>query len=106
MVIRVTIKDAKQISDQNRKRESSTTEASNTGTKIRKLEDQYMKGQLEKLKTMTREEKKKETCGKCGLYFHKKEVCKNPGRVCYLCWNFGYEKSVYVNTRKVSQIPY
>jgi len=61
-------------SDQNWKRESSTTETSNTCMKKQKLEDRYTKEQLEKLKMMTREEKKKEMCGKCDLYFHKKEV--------------------------------
>ena len=51
----------------------------------------YTLEQRRKLSTMTPEEKKNVMCSKCGLYFHTKEVCKNPGRVCFVCGNAQHE---------------
>jgi hypothetical protein len=75
------------------KRRNDASNEENPDKKKRKLEDRYTTDQIRKLKTMSREEKTKEQCGKCGLYFHKKSDCPNPGRVCYTCWNFGHERA-------------
>lgn len=63
-----------------------------TSGKARSLKDKYTSEQLDKLSKMTREEKKKVQCTKCGEYYHTKNDCKNPGRMCFQCFQYGHER--------------
>ena len=56
-----------------------------SGDETTKWSSTYTKEQLNRLKTMTPEEKKAARCTNCGLYFHSKSVCKHEGRVCFRC---------------------
>ena len=56
------------------------------------ISEKYTKNQREQLAKMSKEEKQKVRCRKCGEYFHTASECKNPGRMCYKCFQYGHEK--------------
>lgn len=66
---------------------------------VKKLKDKYTPEQLSCLKTMSKEEKAKIRCAKCGEYFHTAEACKNPGRLCFACFQYGHEKKDCTNKK-------
>jgi len=66
---------------------------------VKKLKDKYTSEQLSRLKTMSKEEKAKARCAKCGEYFHKAAECKNPGRLCFECFQYGHEKKDCTNKK-------
>ena len=70
------------------KRNNNQAEPSNH--KAIPLQSKYTPQQLESLKKMTPEEKKKIQCKKCGEYFHLTDVCKNPGKMCFRCFQYGH----------------
>jgi hypothetical protein len=61
------------------KLETNTT----TTKKAKPLLEKYTKEQLEKLSTLSHEEKKRIQCKSCGEYFHDARNCKNPGKMCF-----------------------
>lgn len=63
-----------------------------TMAKAKPLSEKYTKEQLAQLAQMSKEDKNKIRCGKCGEYFHKPAECPNPGRVCYKCFRYGHER--------------
>ena len=60
--------------------------------KATSLKTKYTSEQLEKLSTLSKDEKKKIQCSKCGEYFHSRAECKNPGRMCFNCFKYGHER--------------
>ncbi|XP_065224558.1 uncharacterized protein LOC135848554 isoform X2 [Planococcus citri] len=56
------------------------------------LTEKYTPKQLEELKNMSKEEKKRIQCLKCSEYFHDTTQCKNPGRLCFKCHKYSHER--------------
>lgn len=54
----------------------------------------YTREQLEKIKKLTLEEKRKIRCIKCGLLFHKAADCKNSTWYCHYCHGSNHERKV------------
>lgn len=61
--------------------------------KAKSLQEKYTPQQLEKLSKMTREERKKIQCTKCGEYYHEANACTNPGKMCFNCFKYGHIKT-------------
>lgn len=58
---------------------------------VSKFHEKYSYEQRKELKSMTKEQKEKVRCKKCGEYFHSAKQCVNPGRMCYACNDYGHE---------------
>lgn len=78
-----------------RKRKMEDKENASVTDSRKKLEGNsfYTGEQLATIRKWSKEEKAKNRCGKCGQYFHEATKCKNPGRMCFSCFNFGHEAS-------------
>jgi hypothetical protein len=51
---------------------------------------------------MTREEKDKARCSKCGEYFHSARFCDRPGPLCYnkTCHEYGHKADACPKNKK------
>lgn len=80
---------------------SSTPESGGVNIKSKPLHEKYTPEQLERLKTMSQEEKKKFRCSKCNDYFHSSQECPNKGKLCYTCKYYGHEARTckYANSK-------
>ncbi|XP_065204436.1 uncharacterized protein LOC135834480 [Planococcus citri] len=82
-----------------RKRPIDSTEKSDE-PKVKISKPKYTPQQVEQLKTMSKEEKLKILCTKCGEYFHKEKDCPNPGKACYGCREYGHVRADCPKGRK------
>lgn len=66
------------------------------------LSDLFNEKQREKLRTLSKDEKKKNQCKTCGIYFHRTENCMFKTQFCYNGFRFGHSNQTY--TEGVSYI--
>lgn len=73
---------------------TSTQSSGTSGSSgsVKSLKEKYTAEQLQRLKAMSKEEKNKVRCSKCGEFFHEAAKCPNPGRMCFKCFRYGHEK--------------
>lgn len=50
----------------------------------------YPKEKFDEIVKLPSAERRKLQCDHCGQYFHNPNECKNPGKQCFRCYNFGH----------------
>jgi len=65
------------------KTSTQSSSASGSSGGVKSLKEKYTAEQLQRLKAMSKEEKNKVRCSKCGEFFHESAKCPNPGRMCF-----------------------